>query len=185
MSLINDALRRASQMDRNRPIEAEAPKTTRPAPPKPSPVLPGLIALAFALVGLGAGGYMLSKIFGWGKTESSPEPPPMSAVTNAPPRKPVITIVTEPPPRTNIMVISPPPVRPAPASPTTNTTEDEFPQLKLQAIFYSRTDPHALINGRTIEEGDQISGARIEKITKETVTVQWNGEVRQLKMDVQ
>src|SRR5579863_5982384 len=108
MSLINDALRRASQMDRNRPAEAETPKAARPAPPKPSPVLPGLIALAFAIVGLGAGGYMLSKIFGWGKTESSPEPPPVAAVTNPPTRKePVITIVTAPPPRTNIMVITP------------------------------------------------------------------------------
>ena len=52
--------------------------------------------------------------------------------------------------------------------------------LKLMAIFFRQTNPLALINGKTLGVGDLIDGIRVTKIERERVSVEWNGQVKEL-----
>jgi hypothetical protein len=55
--------------------------------------------------------------------------------------------------------------------------------LKLRGIFIRKTNPLALINGRTVGEGDLVRGIRVTKIESDRVTVEWNGKVKELRMN--
>jgi hypothetical protein len=50
-------------------------------------------------------------------------------------------------------------------------------------IFFSKTNPMALINGKTLGVGESIDGIRVTKIERERVSVQWKGQVKVLIMD--
>lgn len=54
---------------------------------------------------------------------------------------------------------------------------------KLSGILYSSRHASAVVNGRTCEEGDIIEGARIVKIARDKVTVEWKGQVLQLRIN--
>jgi hypothetical protein len=60
--------------------------------------------------------------------------------------------------------------------------QESFPALKLQAIYYRLDDPSVLINGRTLREGQQIEGARVGRIDRRTVQVEYNGQVKELSL---
>jgi hypothetical protein len=55
-----------------------------------------------------------------------------------------------------------------------------FPNLSLQGVFYRKSNSVAIINGRTVREGDEIDGARVLSIGRETVQVGFDGEARTL-----
>ena len=57
-----------------------------------------------------------------------------------------------------------------------------FPELKLNGIFYQKTKPSAIINGKTVFIGDEINGVKVISIEPDTVTVQFYDETRILKM---
>ena len=57
-----------------------------------------------------------------------------------------------------------------------------FPDLKLQGIFYSRTNPKAAINGQILAENELIGEVRIVKIAQNKVTVEWNGQTKDLSL---
>jgi hypothetical protein len=57
--------------------------------------------------------------------------------------------------------------------------------LTLQGIFYSKTRPFALINGKTVEPGQSISNVVVTKIEPTRVTVEWNGNSKSLSLDGQ
>jgi hypothetical protein len=40
-----------------------------------------------------------------------------------------------------------------------------------------------LINGKTLGVGDEIDGIRVTKIESDRVTVEWNGQVKELVME--
>jgi hypothetical protein len=58
----------------------------------------------------------------------------------------------------------------------------QFPQLKLNGIFYRPSNPSAIINGRLINKGDIIEGAKIISIDRNAVTVEFSNQTRILRM---
>jgi hypothetical protein len=72
------------------------------------------------------------------------------------------------------------PILPALADGT--KTEVAIPKLKLQGIYFRRTNPSVLINGRTLFIGDRVEGARVVTIDRQTVTVEFGGQVSLLTL---
>jgi hypothetical protein len=56
----------------------------------------------------------------------------------------------------------------------------QFPDLRLQGVFYRPSHPTALLSGRIVEVGDIVMGAQIKKIESQAVTLEWKGETRLL-----
>jgi thioredoxin-related protein len=54
---------------------------------------------------------------------------------------------------------------------------------KLQGIVYSSSHPTAMINGSICEVGDTVKGARVIKIERETVTVEYEGQTKVLQLN--
>jgi len=83
---------------------------------------------------------------------------------------------------------SSPPAVPAPAvvaapAPAPAPDPDAWlTNLTLKAIFYSKTNPRALVNGTMVETGDKIDGVLITGILSDRIFVDWNGQTRELKM---
>jgi len=69
-----------------------------------------------------------------------------------------------------------------PAPPPPLPTEPSFPELKLQGIFYRPSNPSAVINSKTVYRGDLIQEAEVTKITRQNVTVVWKGETKVLTL---
>ncbi len=186
MSLINDALKRASQTEKNRPRDPGPPSVMQPAPePRRSafPVWAGaciviLLAAAAALV--------------WHYCLQSGNPRPVAAkeaapVVAAPPLhvEPVPEPAPLPPP-----VAAPPSIPSAPPAVvaiavTPPPAPPPFPELKLQSIFYSRDNPKAAINGQIHGQNELIGDVRILTITQDKVTVEWNGQTKDLILQAQ
>jgi len=61
-------------------------------------------------------------------------------------------------------------------------TEVAVPKLKLQGIYFRRTNPSVLINGRTLFSGDRVEGARVVTIDRQTVTVEFGGQITLLTL---
>jgi hypothetical protein len=59
---------------------------------------------------------------------------------------------------------------------------EPFPELKLDAIFYSSTNPKAAINKEVVGEKDSIGEVRIVTISSNKVTVEWKGRTRDLNL---
>jgi hypothetical protein len=89
-------------------------------------------------------------------------PPPAAAPAPAPAPAPVVAPAPAPPP---------------PAKPVVEAWPVE---LKLMGILFNQTNPRALINGKTLHEGDEIDGIRVTKIEHDQVTVEWHGQVKEL-----
>jgi hypothetical protein len=57
--------------------------------------------------------------------------------------------------------------------------------LKLQGIFYNRNNPKAAINGQIRRENELVGDVRIVTITPNKVTVEWNGQTKDLILETQ
>jgi hypothetical protein len=194
MSLINDALKRASQSDRNRPPPVGAHAAMQPVVHRRSLtlllVVGVCIVLALALAGLffwqwwNAGHPPVpAKVEPGVVVAPKPAPPPVGEAT----QKTAGTQVareTPPAPVADAPIAVPVP-KPEPApSPPAKPVEEKWPaELKVMGIFFSKTNPRALINGKTIEVGDLIDGIRITKIESDRVTVEWKGHEKELLME--
>ena len=201
MSLINDALKRASQSEKERPREAGLPPAMQPVPESRRSVVP--VVAGVAIVGLlaGAGWFVWRALPRRDSPVTAPaeasakgsrrdaaatlEPAPVSTVASAkggasgpiPAPAPGPVVVT-PPPETN-----PPAPPPVPAiAPAPLPAPPPFPELKLQGIFYSRNNPRATINGEIRRENEKIGEVRIVTISSNKVTVEWNGQTKDLIM---
>jgi hypothetical protein len=60
--------------------------------------------------------------------------------------------------------------------------EATFPVLKLQSIIFRLRAPSALINGEMLGVGETIEGARVVKIDRHTVTLEWKGQTNALTL---
>ena len=253
MSLINDALKRASQSDKNRPREAAPPAVMLPAPERRRSTVPILLAVGMAVVillSLAMAGVLLWLVLPRNHNLAAAPPPAASSespsqitndkfsMTNS--QSTVSSLVASPLPvaaSTNIREIRE--IRgstPAPLSATASTNDavrlafdphdiahnlaelfqsttnaapstdsgtvslsggmrnmaapprpagaapPVFPELKLQAIFYSRTNPRAVINGQTVGEKELVGGVSVVTITQNKVTVLFDGQTRDLKL---
>ena len=53
---------------------------------------------------------------------------------------------------------------------------------KLQGIFYSAKNASAIINGKTVRVGDEVDGLKVVAITQQAVRVESGGQARELRM---
>jgi hypothetical protein len=220
MSLINDALRRASQTERNRPRLAPTPMGMEPAPAARSSPLSVLLAAAVLVALLLAGWFFWQLRNARNNPGSavvaasiappvSPHviPPPVAAPKPlgvppsggssrvisppavAPTSAPVTPAAPANPAPAPVVVSAPPVVAPPVAPPTAlpsvaGDTQIVWPvDLKLSAIFFSKTNPRVLINGNLYGTGDEIQGVVLKKIEKDKVTAEWNGHSKVLMME--
>ena len=79
-------------------------------------------------------------------------------------------------PPTNAAALAPPTNVAAPAPPS------PFADLKLQSIIFSEDKRAAGINGELLYVGDEIRGARVMRIDRQSVTVERNGETNVLRL---
>jgi len=56
------------------------------------------------------------------------------------------------------------------------------PALRLQGIFYRASSPSALVNAQTVFVGDQVAGARIKAIDRGSVTLERDGRIQVLTL---
>lgn len=59
--------------------------------------------------------------------------------------------------------------------------KDGFPRLSISGIIFDPFDPEAIINGQSVKTGEEIEGARIVEIMKDSVRVRYKGEERILR----
>jgi cytoskeletal protein RodZ len=56
------------------------------------------------------------------------------------------------------------------------------PLFRLQGIYYSRSHPAALINGKALVVGETVGGARVIRIERESVTLEQEGKTNVLRV---
>jgi hypothetical protein len=190
MSLINDALKRAKESQRNdapsgvspmRPVETHCPEREF------NFVLPVtislLIAVALVLIGLALAGHAhkipAEKLVAAPVIAPKPEvavaavppvtnaPAPAALPTNPPAvSTPVVAAVSAAPPvaASNSVVIRPPPPKP----------------LRLQGIAYDATHPSAIIGGKAVYVGSLVDGMSVTAILPDSVTLAGDGHTKTL-----
>jgi hypothetical protein len=167
MSLVNDALKRAKDAQRKGSAPAPGPQF-RPAEPA-APAAKGLNLMVPVAIGLVAIIGLILVLQNRQKTvarEVTPQPKPVTPVTEAPVAKPVEVAVPTPVPAAPVLTVA---EKPAPA-PTPVVSVPE-PVLKLKAIFYSPGHSTAIINGKTVKAGDVYKGFRVAAITQTSATL--------------
>jgi hypothetical protein len=221
MSLINDAIKRASQSEKDRPPGDGLPSAMRPAPASRRSFVPALAVLAIVVL-LAAASWLV-----WRSLSLRQDRAPLPSVTSAQPSRrdaaaasnpaplpsavPAAALTKEEGPAKNAApalpavpgieplpsvapakeglpaVVTPPAnTNPPAAPPATNIASaplpPSFPELKLQGIFYSRNNPRASINGEIHRENELVGEVRIVTIAPNKVTVEWNGQTRDLNL---
>jgi ribosome-associated protein YbcJ (S4-like RNA binding protein) len=170
MSLINDALKRASQSDRNRPRPTETHVAMRPAAERRNGALSLWLGTGIVLA-LGLAGLFFWQ---WWNVSHAPVPAKVETAAAVAPKP-----APAPPPVLHESVPAPTP-EPAPPPPAKPVAEAWPTNLKLNGIFFSKANARAIINGKTVVVGDEIDGIRVTKIEHSQVTVEWNGQVKEL-----
>jgi len=188
MSLINDALKRASQTERSRARDPDSHSAMQPASEPGRTAIPALAGAGVVILLAGATA-LVWHCFSHG---GSPEPVAAPAKQAAP------VVVTPPPPKieaASVPAPAPPPVGvtppPGAAMPpavvavavTPPSAPPAFPALKLQSIFFNRNNPKAAINGQIHGPNEQMGDGRILTITQDKVTVEWNGQTKDLILE--
>jgi len=146
MSLINDALKQARKAPpRNIPSALSPLRPVQEDSSSAAWLLPAiviiLIVAAIFFIGWAVAHHNVRTIVAAPATDSTQ---PTAAIT--------LPVVTPRP-------VDPPPVANVPDMP------------KLQGIFYSPTDPSAIIDGKNVSLGDQLHQYRVKAISKYTVTL--------------
>jgi hypothetical protein len=175
MSRIADALKRASRSDRNRAPQAATEAFMEP--------VAGGRDWSLSLA-LGAGVVVTLALAGWffrqwwmaGHQSDPVKMEAVAAVAARPAPPPVMAVAAAP-------AVAPP----APAAalaPPANAVEAPWPaNLKLMGIFFSKANPRALINGRTVAQGEEVGGIRVTRIEADRVRVEWNGRIKEMMLE--
>jgi len=193
MSLINDALKRAKQSHPGNAPAANAPM--QPANQRHAAVgLPVYFLPVLLATVCGAG------LFLWNGWDTKPQPalaraplvvqareveesPDHASTTAADTEEPGIPIgrnfsLEDDTPRSALAG--------APGIPQPSASLREEPiraavaAFKLQSIFYRTANPSAVINTKTVFVGDRIANGRVKAISRETVTLDCDGETKVL-----
>lgn len=191
MSLINDALKRASG---SKPPANDG--SMQPVPESNNNTSPWPVILCIVGIGalLGAGGF-------WLKSKGTPPPEVVSPqqssaqLTAASPRKadesaPAQTIAAPKKEQMTLPAASPPiPVQSSLGVTNRAAVEDKVeraqpettaapaePAFRLQAIYYRFRNPSAVVNGKTVQVGDTVDGATILAIERTSVELEQNGK---------
>ena len=183
MSLINDALKRASKTDRSRQRPTETHASMQPVAERRDGSL-SLLMGAVVVVALAMAGWFFWQWWNASHSRASAQREFVTAVAPAPVvQKAVPPSVVTPPPA---QVAAPTPAlapAPAPVPPAKPVVVAWPVELKLMGIFFSKTNPRAIINGKTVVVDDEIGGIRVTKIERDQVTVEWNGQVKKLILE--
>jgi len=117
--------------------------------------------------------------------EAVPETaPPVTPATASSEVAPSTSASSEPKPVISQPAPEPTPVTTSPAtvtnvpSATLPAKEIALPDFRLNGIIYTVARPSAILNGRTVHVGDQVSGATVIGISRTEVTLQINGKRR-------
>ena len=193
MSLINDALKRASQAQENRPPAPQPNLPLRPvdpAPPKrPSVAMGLLVPIGFALVALV--GLLLVWQMKQADVAARQVAPPAApaATTPAPIPEPAAPVVESAATADAVPTETAAVVEPAAASPATNSTgavaETVIPEPappKLQAILYHPSRPSAIIDGKSVFVGDRVGELKVLSITRTSATIAEGTQTRVLTL---
>jgi hypothetical protein len=185
MSLINDALKRAKESQKNDtpavatpmpPVEARPPERTF------SWVMPSviilLVATAFLFIGLAVARHNNQSAPPATAAVSTP-PVAVPATPTVPAPKPSVAETLAPAPVTNLPVAEATPTN-APAPPVeaiAATPQPEAPKApKIQGIAYDPQNAWAIVNGQTVYVGDEVDGFRVLDISRKAVTLAGNGQ---------
>jgi hypothetical protein len=166
MSLINDALKQASQSRPQNPPAAPPPllPIESAAPGGGRWLAPVLIILLLAAAGI---------FIGLSRSKYAPpvaSTPPIVATQQVALAAAVVPpVVTNAPPGTNIVAV-------VPARP---------PEPKLQGILYDARRPCAIVSGQTVFVGDQVAEFRVTAISHDNVTLQSGTETNVLSLNRQ
>jgi len=195
MSLINDALKRATQTPGAGKPAAEMETTMKPAPPRtvglPIYFVPVLLFLISGACWLLVKGWDARRPAG-----ASTQPVPVQA--RAPQQSPSAEGAELPIPEnrqfalkdTPAPSVSPSAVPVATAAGTTaesvsaavSTETTPVQAFKLQGIFYRPANPSAVINSKTVFIGDRIANAKVKTIDRQSVTLDVEGETKVLTL---
>ncbi len=173
MSLINDALKKASQTPTpTTPAPTKEPlhvATHTPAPRWPLFVVPPLVAIVFA-----TGTFMVVRGWQSSRTVSAKE----AAIQNMQ----MIDAAKATMDRDRAVAASAPKPEPAITNAVAAVPAPEFPTLKLQGIIWSPRRPSAVVNGKSVFVGEKVERAVVTAIEQDSVKVTWNGEERVLTL---
>jgi len=179
MSLINDALRKASQNPApSGPAEIKEPlhiAAHQPPPRWPMFVVPPLVALVFA-----AGTFLVMRGWQSGRPVSAKETQNTSADTAA------VRLagdgVKAQESANGLPAKAGTPSAVAAATPASTNAPEEFPTLKLQGLIWDPKRPSVVINGKSLFVGEKVDRVKVTAIDEESVTVVWNGQQRVLTL---
>jgi hypothetical protein len=192
MSLINDALKRATKAQAASSASAGAPM--RAADGRPTAGLPRYFVPVLLCIFCGAFWFIVR---GWDARRQAdfypqpvtlhareiPSPPaepdPASTPYGAIPQNRQFALNDEPVTST---------ITPVPSSTSTTlstavtSSPAPEPDYRLQGIFYRPTSPSAVVNSKTVYVGDLISGARVKAIDRQSVTIERSGQTQVLTL---
>ncbi len=190
MSLINDALKRASESDKKRPAQAPLPLPMQPAAAAPrgdnAPWLLIVVAVIAAL-GLVVSCWLYL-------TSRNPAPPVAATISPTPVARPVVQSPASVPTPAPVVQKALPPLTTSAPIPIAAATPVQAPaplvappetfptNLTVKAIFYSKANPRALLNGQTVETGDKIGDVLITGIMADRIFRDWKGQTKVLMM---
>ena len=97
-------------------------------------------------------------------------------ITPRPKELVVAAAAPAPPPKKRAKPTNAPPPAAAPSVKT--VPQKTFPAIRLQGISYRKTNPSALINGKTFFVGDHIGAAKIVAIEPFSATFEMDGEFK-------
>ena len=195
MSLINDALKRATQTPGASKPAAEMETTMKPAPQPRTVGLPVYFMPVLLFIISGA---CLFLVKGWdarrqnaastqpvivqaralhdvpsGEGGELPVPENRQFALNDAPTPSV-------PPTTTATAAAVTPAESAPASAMPDTAQ--APTFRLQGIFYRPAKPSAVVNSKTVFIGDRIANAKVTAIDHQSVTLDLADEIKVLTL---
>jgi hypothetical protein len=172
MSLINDALKKAKQAQKenlNPPVPGIGMKPDEEAA---EPRSSGGLAQALPIIIAAA--VIVALAFGWWTFYRSRHKTVVSAT--AAPATNVVAVAA-------VTNAAPPPPPPKPAAPAPVVAPKPKPDLKLQAIMYNPNRPMAMINNKTVMIGEHVSGYKVTEIAVDNVTMVSPTDTQILTMD--
>jgi len=185
MSLINDALKRATQAQPATKPAPEMETTMKPAPPPRTVGLPAYFVPVLLFIISGA---CLFLIKGWdARRPSGTAAKPLTVQARELPGLPPGEGAELPVPKDRQFTLNdaPTPVAAAATDPAGSTSMPEATPVdafRLQGIFYRPDKPSAVVNSRTVFVGDVIANARVKAIDQRSVTLDCAGEIKVLTL---
>ena len=182
MSLINDALKRATQAQPATKPTPEMDTTMKPASPPRTVGLPVYFMPVLLFIISGACFFLVK---GWdarrpSRTTASPLPVQARELPSLPPGEGAELPI--PKNRQFALNDAPTPGAGTPVEPATSTAGTMTEGFRLQGIFYRPNNPSAVVNSRTVIVGDRIGNAQVKAIDQRSVTLDCAGEIKVLTL---